>query len=1402
MRKLNVRFLIWLLVATAILVGGLWGVHYLQHDRIAAALLWQAETARQENRLDQAAQHYERYLEFRPNDSRAVLAFADMLEEEMNRQPLATRQPRKIVFLLERVLELEPDRDDVRRRVVNHYLLPRLRRYKDAEAHLDILQRKSPEDGSLWQQRAICQEQTGQYLAAAESLEQAIRFPPDQVRSHELLARLLRRRLNRAQRADEVIAQMVRNHPDSPEAYLARARYRMEFNLGDFADDARQAISLAPENPEAILLYARSLQLAGKVEEAKRQLEEGIRRHPQDARMYRHLAWIEYFAKRLDSARQWLQAGIIACPEAHELQTALAELLIQGKMFDQVQKIVDDLKSRGVREERIKYLIARIAVEQGHWTDAVQQLERLRAESRTDPELAIQVHIVLAQCFKQLGDSERQADSLRRVLEMDAQSLPARLGLAALHANAGRLNEAIKEYEQILHLPSVPDHVPLELARLMIRRKIRNRADATPWADIEKLIAQAEQRRPNAVDAWLVRSEFLLARQRANDALALLAANVPASKEPRAWIQYAHCAEIVDRSGPDILDQAQRVLGDLPELRLKRAAILLQRSPLTARGIVAALEKAPAEWTADQRHQLWQGLAELYLVMQDDASARRLLRQLAQERPHDLHCRVLLAESAIQDGQLDLLPALLSEIRRLEPPGGSITALLEVRHALALAEQGDVSALERARPLLQSLAQQRPNSFMVHQACGRLAECEGDTAKAISHYRQALELGDTDLQTPHRLVRLLVESKKSAEAEAVLSRVQQRAVLPVEKQRSMLTQIAPLLRSSVVQQFVQQAWSDDTPDPRELVWQGKMLWDTGDKAAAYQSFRSAVDKGRHLPETWITLAEALFADGKTDEARQLIDQARRSLPADLAHRVVAACHEALQEHDRAVQEYRQMMEAGILDPMSLRRYVRLLILTGRTADAIASLQRLLAEPNSLEAADRAWVRRNLAVLGIAERTPEQFERGFELLRQNEAENGRSVDDLRAKVVLWSQQPNHGQTPTPRQQAIRLLEEMVRRGEASREDRFVLARLHDVEGNWDKAEPHYRAAAATDRRNPMPLAHLARRMLQKGKLQEAEAVVQQVEALAPNSVLAVNLRCRLLFQQNRIGPLLQHLATFISGKEKADDTLQQCFLAATLLDEFVRRGRSLSAEDRMRLREMALQYYERSIRARPEAVVRIVGLWSHTGEREAALRWLRDPRMKIPVNLRASAEITALREAHADEAQCQLVEQWLRATARQHPEVSLDLHLAELAEFRHDFATAAQLYRQVLAQQPNHVVALNNLAWVLAHQGPSAEALQLVQRAIVGVGPIPDLLDTRARVYLALGRAIEAIQDLEDAIAEAPTALRYFHLAMAHDRAGNAGAAQDAMRWALELGFDERDLHPVDLPDLERLKRRD
>src|SRR5262249_25690505 len=127
-------------------------------------------------------------------------------------------------------------------------------------------------------------------------------------------------------------------------------------------------------------------------------------------------------------------------------------------------------------------------------------------------------------------------------------------------------------------------------------------------------------------------------------------------------------------------------------------------------------------------------------------------------------------------------------------------------------------------------------------------------------------------------------------------------------------------------------------------------------------------------------------------------------------------------------------------------------------------------------------------------------------------------------------------------------------------------------------------------------------------------------------------------------------------------------------------------------------------------------------------------------------------------------------------------------------------REVLKRNGSEVLALNNLAFLLAlRSGKADEALRLLDRAVEVKGPHPDLLDTRAVVLLSARRTDEAIRELTAAIKEAPTAVSYFPLAQALDLKGDKAQARVHLGRAEELGLTEADLHPLERPAYRRLK---
>ena len=108
---------------------------------------------------------------------------------------------------------------------------------------------------------------------------------------------------------------------------------------------------------------------------------------------------------------------------------------------------------------------------------------------------------------------------------------------------------------------------------------------------------------------------------------------------------------------------------------------------------------------------------------------------------------------------------------------------------------------------------------------------------------------------------------------------------------------------------------------------------------------------------------------------------------------------------------------------------------------------------------------------------------------------------------------------------------------------------------------------------------------------------------------------------------------------------------------------------------------------------------------------------------------------------------LLAAANKHDRaISILLALGEIRGTQDQVDEAVQVYREVLKRDENNVGAMNNLAVLLdLEKRDLTEAQQLMERGVELAGPLPALLDSRATVYLALGKPQQAVSDLQQAV---------------------------------------------------------
>jgi tetratricopeptide (TPR) repeat protein len=193
------------------------------------------------------------------------------------------------------------------------------------------------------------------------------------------------------------------------------------------------------------------------------------------------------------------------------------------------------------------------------------------------------------------------------------------------------------------------------------------------------------------------------------------------------------------------------------------------------------------------------------------------------------------------------------------------------------------------------------------------------------------------------------------------------------------------------------------------------------------------------------------------------------------------------------------------------------------------------------------------------------------------------------------------------------------------------------------------------------------------------------------------------------------------------------------------------------------------------VNQLVNLWRTTNPRDAE----------------TATSMARILAGSGDREALQLAEDQLRMILDPNPEsVSTLVLLAMLMQDAGRDDEAARLNRRILELDPNNVIAINNLSWMLCEQ-PSAspatikQAIDLADRGLALIPDYMDLLDTRAVAHYRAGNLEKAAADLVKCIglfaANAPqSAAPRFHLARVYAAMNRRTEAVEQLKAALNL----------------------
>jgi predicted Zn-dependent protease len=659
----------------------------------------------------------------------------------------------------------------------------------------------------------------------------------------------------------------------------------------------------------------------------------------------------------------------------------------------------------------------------------------------------------------------------------------------------------------------------------------------------------------------------------------------------------------------------------------------------------------------------------------------------------------------------------------------------------------------------------------VQLARAELEVLKGRPEQAIAYYRQAIEQGETSPRVVRQLVQLLYQRQRYEEADEVIQRLQQQAPLTGEM-RQLAADVALQKRdpARAVEQALN-AVAADSKDYRDHLWLGQLLAASGKprQADAEKELRRAVALADTVPETWVALVQYLAGAGRKKEAEEAIGRARSKLSAKQTPLALAQCYEAVGQVEPANEQYREALKAQPGEVLVLRSVAGFYMRTGRANEAEPLLRAIYKREVKAAPADVDWARRGLALV-LAASDFQRFTEALSLVGLSLDAAGRVVetqakdrddspDEQRARARVLGAQPARAL----RAKAVALLEDLDRRRALTGADQFLLAQLYRADGAWSRAADQLRGLVAAQDKNPVYLTLFAQCLLRQGgpgSLDEAQKCLGQLRALEKEQPPG----------QGALGSV-ELEAQILEARGQPDQ-------AIALLRKHVERPG-----------------------ARPEEILMVVGQLSRQKRLADALDLCDKAWDTCPPEVAGGVSVAVLRAGQPTEAQTARVEARLRkALDGLGSKTTLLVHLADLEDLRGHFEQAEGFYRQAVQQDPRNVVALNNLAWLLAQRsGGGDEALTLINRAIELLGPRPELLDTRGVVYLSQGQADLAVKDLARATLDTPSGPRYYHLARAHQLANNRGEALRALREAERLGLSPQQLHPVERAALAKVK---
>ncbi len=595
--------------------------------------------------------------------------------------------------------------------------------------------------------------------------------------------------------------------------------------------------------------------------------------------------------------------------------------------------------------------------------------------------------------------------------------------------------------------------------------------------------------------------------------------------------------------------------------------------------------------------------------------------------------------------------------------------------------------LARARELAQQLIKRAPEHVPSLVLLGAVELQEKQTTMAENYLQKAVLLAPQHEGARKLLVRTYMGTKQPARALETIQPLLA-AGTPLDPATMMLAGETYLANGDLKQasHFFSAATQSKPQETAARIRLGQIAMASGEPERGIHELEAATSAEGAPVQADLALIAGYMQRGETAKALAAAQALVKKRPDDPdVYQVLASVHAARKELPAARAAYQKALDLKPAYLPAVAGLARIDLAEGKPAEARARFEAAVArEPNN-----------ELALLGLAE-----------ILATTKAPSKDIAAVLKRAIVVRPQS-------VPAQLALinlQLNDRDTRAALATAQEASIslpheprildaLGRAQLAAGETNQAVETFTRLAAAEPKSPTPLVRLAAVYNARKEPEKGIEVLLRAQKLAPTDAA--------IGRDLVIGYLM-------AGK--VDDALKQAralqAAAPKAASGYLLEGDIYTASKQWTPAERA---YRDALKADPQSIASALKLHG--------------------------ALMNAGKKADADV----FARKWIA----EHPnDTVFRSYLAEQALRSKDYKASVALYQAIIAQQPNNVAALNNLAWALGQLG-DAKAIGYGERALQLAPDSPLVLDTVGALLVAKGETAKGVDYLARAVSLAP-----------------------------------------------------